>query len=484
MQTSQKTSAAFSCRMIRAIQGGDQSSSWASNLQAQIREIQQLILGEKAVSFAPPEIIPIRQDPRNPQNIRIVSSFGYHDSTLLGLASRYLAQRIDPFLSPSSVAFRIAKDRTAMASLQELQQFNAARNGKSLHVAEADIQSCFDVLPHDTIRRALADISQRMADQGLPLDPIIHVIVEAYLRCYSFPQSVLPVCPEAHEKWLSKELLQIHACPLAERIGIPQGGSLSGLLLNIVLDRADRAIEACSKTGGKPIHYRRYCDDSLIVTTDRDTCESAYSAYLCALRELRLPTHPPERPEPYVGPQKKQFWESKSKSPYAWGSDIEAGEFPWIGFLGFQFRYDMKARLRSKSIKMQMDKIRIMADQTIEMYNKAVSRGGPRKCILQLFRGKVMASAFGKGWTDRRKPAMRCWFAWAGQLRKWPYETAFLRRLDRYFHLQECRVKKAIGYVPKPRRRPRSVGRKDFSYFIQFQKATCSSAPETVPEYP
>ncbi|WP_269058229.1 reverse transcriptase domain-containing protein, partial [Streptococcus pneumoniae] len=61
--------------------------------------------------------------------------------------------------------------------------------------------------------------------------------------------------------WIDNKTLSSHYSDISnERIGVPQGGALSGLIANIYLNKADLSII------GKKVLYQRFCDDMIIVS--------------------------------------------------------------------------------------------------------------------------------------------------------------------------------------------------------------------------
>ena len=54
-----------------------------------------------------------------------------------------------------------------------------------------------------------------------------------------------------------------------QRIGLPQGGALSGLLSNLVLDKLDKTINALKLND---FLYIRYCDDIIIIGRKEEDC--------------------------------------------------------------------------------------------------------------------------------------------------------------------------------------------------------------------
>lgn len=462
---------ALEYRMLLAIQR-DEPHPWARNLRHEIESIRECALAQRPFSFSAPRVQAV-VDEIDPKKVRIISTFGFRDRVILSLVSQYLSSLVDPFLHESSIAFRRDPSRNAPAALKELQELNLARGRRPLFVAECDIRSFFDALHHDVIEDSIRIISERMADAGVGIDPRVLGIVRSYLACYSFPKSVLPILPISWKKWPLKALQEFYSSPLDEPLGIPQGGALSNIIVNIVLDRADRALEEYRRASGRSFGYWRYCDDSLIVSPDRETCAKAYEVYSEALHLMGLPIHEPAALLPYVGDDKDVFWKAKTRPTYAWGGDIRDGEFPWIGFLGFRFCYDGYARLRPDTVRkvhFKMDKLACrlqeLARNRIRNDGNGAEKRPSAKRLRRFLLNKVMASSFGWRWIDLDRPSKRSLVAWIGMLKWWRHDRGFLRRFDR--HLGQLTHTVSSAYPDsKERVRPESVSQR-WSFFLNF----------------
>lgn len=471
LETSEVWAQALEYRMLLAIQRGE-SHPWARNLQIEIAAIREGGLQKTGFSFTAPRIHAV-VDEFDSQKIRIISTFDYRDRVILSLTSQYWSLLVDPFLNASSVAFRRDRGRNAPAALHELQQLNLSRPSTPLWVGECDIRSFFDVLHHDLVIESLHLMMKRMAAARIAVDPRAMELVHSYLDCYSFPKSVLPVLPVAGKKWPLEALQEFYLSPLKEPLGIPQGGALSNILINVVLDRADRALESFRQKSGNEVTYWRYCDDSLIITQDRQTCTEAFATYLSSLHSLRLPIHPPTPLPTYVAPNKAIFWNAKSRPPYAWC----AGKFPWIGFLGFQFRYDGLARLRPRSVKKVHFKMSVLARQLSRPANAKFPPDDPSTLttperLIRFYKNKVMASAFGRQWFQSPRSSQLCWFGWASQLKRWPHQTHFLKNLDKHFGGVVTKLRFSLADNSSEIRSRRDF--RPWSFFLNFSRRASS----------
>ncbi|MCP3870818.1 MAG: group II intron reverse transcriptase/maturase [Gammaproteobacteria bacterium] len=116
--------------------------------------------------------------------------------------------------------------------------------------------------------------------------------------------------------------------------GTPQGGPLSPLLSNIVLDEFDKELEQ------RGLHFVRYADDFIIfIRSKRAAKRVMESVSRFIARRLKLKVN-----------------QEKSKITHPW----------WMCFLGFSFtskRGDTRIRIHSKSIKRLKDRIRELTDR-------------------------------------------------------------------------------------------------------------------------
>src|SRR6185437_14466549 len=97
--------------------------------------------------------------------------------------------------------------------------------------------------------------------------------------------------------------------------------------------------------------YFRFCDDMLIMHTNRSKCVRYANAYVTALRKLKLiPHHFVDLKT--LKNSSDSFWSKdiKSKGPYKWSMNYKS-DFPWIGFVGYELHFDGSIRIRKSSLK-------------------------------------------------------------------------------------------------------------------------------------
>src|SRR5438874_2836423 len=130
-----------------------------------------------------------------------------------------LQKRWDPTFSEHSHGFR--PGRSAQQAVHEAQQYIAEGHG---WVADLDLEKFFDRVNHD---RLMAAVAERVADKRMLK------LIRAFLEAGVMENGLVSPVDE----------------------GAPQGGPLSPLLSNLVLDELDRELER------RGLHFLRYADD-------------------------------------------------------------------------------------------------------------------------------------------------------------------------------------------------------------------------------
>ncbi len=220
----------------------------------------------------------------------------------------------------------------------------------------------FDTVNHSVLKKVFRALVARVnrTTPRCPIDEGAVRIFLAYLKSYSFNKDVWPKndpqaayfaehhLPGCHFGWVQDELLQegFYRSFASAKIGVPQGGALSGLIANILLDRADKVL---MKHDDGRLVYVRYCDDMVIMHPRKGKCREYMELYSAELRKLKLLVHPAEN----VGTYDRRFWKTKSKRPYKWGP---RGSVPWVGFVGYEVNAQGDVRVRKSSLEKEMQK--------------------------------------------------------------------------------------------------------------------------------
>lgn len=469
-------------------------SEWARRLGALMEEVRASALGAAGYRMAPARIVPLLKERKAGAAVyRPLAIYGLVDRLVSGLCAMYLRRLTDPDFLPCSFAFRAkAPDGSVPQyhdAVAELLRYRAQTPG-DLWVAEQDIRGFYDCVHHDVARRAMDDAAARAAARGVELDARAVAVVEAYLDSYSFPTVARPegqrwLAEHGRKgviRWPEEDLRAFWPDPASERIGVPQGGAISCLISNLILDRADRAVLEGAPEGGRLL-YLRYVDDMICMSPEKTGCEQALSRYAEALRELRLPVHP-ARAVSYG----REFWtEAKSKSPYRW-TGAEGG-VPWVSFVGYQVRYDGVLRVRKASIEKELKKQVAVAGTVMRLVRMATRERARRRIrlarrqVLHRLRRRMSAMSVGRRSlsTPAGTPAVQCWCAGFRLLHSNPFVASQLGALDRGRERQIARVRRALEKLTKERKshKSRRGRRRDLAYFgYPFSYRGCFAHPD------
>lgn len=308
------------------------------------------------------------------------------DKILIALASRYLMLIFNSSLHEEILSYRPARiyhgsrrrvitDQTT--AVENAIAFRDSHPGKDIYVAECDIQKFYDIINHDAVVRAFDTLAEENHISGYRS---VRPVLLAYLDAYSFADNVAVENgnPQfwssarsryrhgkyAHNpdvrfcfEWVSGEAFTDpqHGCytsgefaSVMHRLGVPQGGALSPVISDVVMDMVDRPIIG----GDDPERFfNRYGDDILLMHTDRDRCHELIEAYRSSLRKHGFIYHPFEDFGGYKkgAGTRRCYWDAKSKDAFLWGpSEGQAAE--WIGFVGYELHRDGAVRLRRSTL--------------------------------------------------------------------------------------------------------------------------------------
>ena len=464
---------------VMALRDRAEEQQWAGELNHYIAAVRDRVFTSHPITFAPP-LVRWEVKKKGGHEYRALCRFDPTDNLILCLYAQYLRDTFDPQFSPSSYAFRARNSQgklpTHHQAFTEVYNLKHSEPDRDLYVAEADIQGFFDTVDHE-----VALTTFRRAAQKVNLHPRAEVIFRAYLNCYSFPLNVLAdTSPRLRErdskgyfKWPEKELRHIHkADPRNLRIGVSQGGAVSGIIANLILDAADKSVEAECKSLGSEIHYYRYCDDMLLISPNLKDCKAAFQAYLNKLTELKLAFHRPESTCIYG----KKHWGHKSKVPYRWSGRQWFGSVPWVQFVGYQIRYDGLVRPRKGSVANERAKLIKTTGKIIYGLIEASGRNrilANRTQVRESLKSRLTAQGVGRVKGGESGPRPMCWASGFQALHNKPFISTSLRRFDKTRAAQIGRIGSAPILYGMGRRSRGGAGRRDltgyaFSYHAQF----------------
>ena len=319
--------------------------------------------------------------------------FSLKDRIILSITNKYLTRLFDNYFEDCSYAFRSKRNRenTKIVNhhdcIADVLEYRKKYSGKDLWMVECDMEKFFDSVNHKIIKELFNELLEKAkADNVRSNFKSSSTIFNQFLECYSFNNNVLPLntsepywkgynIPNGEFEWVAKRFadLNYYESLDGERIGVPQGGALSGLIANMVLNFADKEV---MKTDA---FYVRFCDDMLISHPTYEVCFQAKENYCKALQKLKLVPHGFN--QSLIGERKiiknglppttyAPFWKGKSKGPYKWAS-IDSEGFPWISFVGYELHCEGHIRVRKKSFEKEIKKQKEVVDEI----RKAVKSG-------------------------------------------------------------------------------------------------------------
>ena len=470
--------------MKKASHSISSSPLWLSNLKTFINEIQRNVLDENSTYVIPkPEIIPVIKDKKK-NEYRPISSFKLKDLIIIGQVSKYLTNCFDQLFLDCSYAFRTGinnkKQFNHHQAIHDIIKFND-RTKASYYVAECDIKKFYDCVSHNEIKvRFNTFIIKVKKEFGIIIDPRSIKLFESYLCCFSFNNDIAKNVNDLLKKvgakngsipWVNDlELKEVGVDSNIENIGIPQGGALSCLIANIILDSVDRKV---MEAGDDEMFYARFCDDMVLINTDETSCKKLFDIYQEALKEVKLISHKPIPLHEYS----PNFWKIKSKSPYKWDECVKADErksnVPWLSFVGYQVRYDNLVRIRKTSIEKELKKQVHETDKIIKVIKRGKKASINKKAIVFRLQQRLISMAVGRVQYNN-KPLKMCWAAGFNVIKKNKNIKGQFLKLDRN---RERQIKRMIRFVDgiktdfKPNNKPiirlKYYGKK-YSYHNQF----------------
>lgn len=171
------------------------------------------------------------------------------------VAQDVLRQLLDPIFTPQfhDWSFGFIKGRNCHQAVEQVLEF---KNSGFKWVVDADIKAFFDEIPHDLIVRL---VSRTIADGN------VLKLLEHFLKSGVMEQGKLQ--------------------PTVK--GTPQGGLISPLMANIVMNELDQQL---SQAGHK---FVRYADDFVVVCPDQIAAEQALALVKEVIEgEMELTLHP------------------------------------------------------------------------------------------------------------------------------------------------------------------------------------------------
>lgn len=223
------------------------------------------------------------------------------------IAQETLRRILNPIFEPKfhDASFGFRPGRNCHQAIEQVLEFH--HNG-DWYVLDADIEGFFDNLPHKVIMTALA------ADVA---DGNILRLIEKFLRAGVMENGVFK----------------------PTNIGTPQGGVISPLLANVVLNALDGQLHRHG------FRFVRYADDFVVVTPNRARAKEAWTLVSQTLAELGL----------RLSPEKTMI------TTFGKG----------YSFLGFEIS-SRSRRMRDKSVEKFRDKVRELTERKRNLDDQAI----------------------------------------------------------------------------------------------------------------
>lgn len=268
-----------------------------------------------------------------------------------------------------------------------------------------NLQKFYDILNHDVIMDCFEDLfnaaMQRYGAVNSDFDAL-RSIIRSYLASYNYPDNVMikngdrdfwkseirhrknDMNPDSvcRFKWVAEdEFISVgcygkddfNAAKSSGKLGIPQGGALSGIIVNVVMRVVDKPI--VSPDDDQRL-FIRYCDDILLMHTDREQCVKYLDTYYNQLIGCKLVPHRRKDVAECKNGVKTRsdFWRQKSKNVYLRGPG-KGDASDWIAFVGYEMRRTGEIRVRKDKIDAEFKRIASRYYDII--YSKAVKSGVP-----------------------------------------------------------------------------------------------------------
>jgi len=423
-------------------------ANWFLNLEKFIDEVIAVSQGNEYEVSKPITFPKLKEKGKKgqPNECRPICIYTLKDRIVLSLTNKFLTRVFDDQFQDSSYAFRsrrnsqgnIISHHDCIIGIGEYRKVNADNH---LFVAECDMKKFYDTVNHKIALRLFKSLIETSKEKYPELNFDIPIkLFKSYLSSFAFNIDIPK--PTNYDYWDSykidkgffgwidkKDYRKHYFCFSRNRIGVPQGGALSGLIANIYLNEADVKLKELD------VFYLRFCDDMIIIAKDFKTCDKAKNIYERELKKLKLFPHKFKNSDELKKVENgktslKEFWNGKSKGPYKWGK-FEDNAFPWIGFVGYEMDYLGNIRVRKKSLAKELAK-----QKTIIREIKNAVKTGMRKPkgtatesainrLIGMSVGRIGLDNFDEVSTDM------CWKNGFRELTVNPYSIRQIKQLDR-----------------------------------------------------
>ena len=362
------------------------------------------ILTSDSIKFQPPVLMPIYKDKKSKYHethdkkdtnifnvtCRPLSVYSHlDDKIILALTSLYLTRYFDEYLHENILSYRPPRklgdkfgnkfgnksgkdeDKPHVTDFNDgirlIMDYRLKNISKPIYAADCDIKKFYDIIPHQEVINCFNRLFDKssLSDEGRAQ---VMRVINAYLDSYNFNTNAWRIAEDYDYVYNKvrrrlRDIKHVNSYKIGwpdelgspenqpELRGVPQGGALSLLIANIVLNDVDQAI---IRNDDPNRLFIRYCDDIILLHTDESECERLISEYARSLESHGLVYHPFK----YVSDcSRKDFWDIKSHHTFLWGEG-DGNCNRYIGFLGYEISFrDGHLRLRKSNVKRAEEKI-------------------------------------------------------------------------------------------------------------------------------
>ena len=332
----------------------------------------------------------IKDDKSNPIICRPICKFeNIEDRIIASLYNKCLTHLFDDLFYEKSLAFREHKKESSrfahLSAIKLIKNFRHVHFGYNLWVAECDMKNFYDTLNHKVIKQRFNILLRRKyADKTINNFEYKQLkrIMFSYLDCFNFYDNVFKFNELPNHriwnsirmskkrdkkckfKWIDEDLKQKISnkklrIQYMRSLGVPQGGSLSGLIANCMMHFVDIKLKKYWQDN-QNFCYIRFCDDMIMIGLSKDEIVNAFKDYKVAIDDSCLFRHNAKD----ITTMNK-FWDAKTREPYMWGVPSK-NVFPWITFVGYDINCNGDTRIRMKTYKKEIKK---QYDKMIELEN-------------------------------------------------------------------------------------------------------------------
>lgn len=419
-------------------------SVWGRRLSDLVKRIQSCV-AKGDFKFERPELmlrtkaVGVGCQPK----FRCISAYrNLEDRVILSIANKYLSAKLDDALSDNSHAFRVGTKNPVARAIRSVIDFRISHAQIPLYVSECDIIKFFDTIEHKVVLQVFDEVCDKFL-----LGDKVKALIRAFLESYDAHDIMNSAFWDKLSKTGDWDFLA-NVVP-DQRIGLPQGGALSGLLSNLILDKLDKTI---SDLKLNDFLYIRYCDDIIMIGRREEDCSVAFRACLSCLGKLNLRVYPANQITSYGA----EYYIAKSKGPFLWGNpSVMSGAIPWVSFLGYSIRHDGSTRLRKETLLAHVKSIREECETFILQAERFGFRNPHDKYkAVGDFLCRLITKGTGRINIEPIKGLGRCWiavFRFVGEsksgLKQMKYldyiRSSAIAKLLRQLHMRRLDIKKS-----------------------------------------